>query len=223
MDICVVTYRNDAERIAGALRPGDRLRIRDNTHDNIGFAAAANLLAEQGDDELIVFVNPDGNPWPGCFDALERAFDDPDVVGCEPDYGPSCVRTILDETGGVEWLMGACMAVRRKDFEAVGGFDERLFMYCEDLDLSWKLAARGTLRQVPDARYDHDHDGSARPWLAMHRNFRNLIVVQRRHHRLSPADRLRDLKASVVGRHWRRAAAQITGAGDYLIRARRWT
>ena len=36
------------------------------------------------------------------------------------------------------------MLIRRKAFEDVRGFDERIFfMYCEDVDLSWKLWLRG--------------------------------------------------------------------------------
>jgi GT2 family glycosyltransferase len=222
VDICVVTYRNDAARVAAAIRPQDHLHVRDNTADNIGFAAGANALAKLGSAEIIVFVNPDGDPLPGCFDALETAFDDRNVVACEPDYGPSCVREPITEAGDLEWLMGACLAVRRAEFEAVGGFDERLFMYCEDLDLSLKLAARGALRQVAAAGYRHDHDGTVRPWRSLHRNFRNQLVVQRRYRRRNLASDLRDFKASVTGGHWRRALGQLTGSADYLLRARRW-
>ena len=37
---------------------------------------------------------------------------------------------------------GTCMMLRRSAFEAVGGFDERYFMYVEDVDLCWRLGAR---------------------------------------------------------------------------------
>jgi GT2 family glycosyltransferase len=35
----------------------------------------------------------------------------------------------------VAWVSGACMAIRRSDLEAAGLFDERYFMYTEDVDL----------------------------------------------------------------------------------------
>ncbi|MGE3841980.1 MAG: glycosyltransferase family 2 protein [Vicinamibacterales bacterium] len=43
----------------------------------------------------------------------------------------------------VDWVSGACMLVRRVDAEAVGLFDERYFMYAEDVDFCAALRARG--------------------------------------------------------------------------------
>jgi GT2 family glycosyltransferase len=41
------------------------------------------------------------------------------------------------------WASGAAVLLRRKAFEEVGGFEPRIFMYGEDVDLSWRLRARG--------------------------------------------------------------------------------
>jgi N-acetylglucosaminyl-diphospho-decaprenol L-rhamnosyltransferase len=40
-------------------------------------------------------------------------------------------------------VSGACLLVRRADAEAVGGLDERFFMYTEDVDFCAALRARG--------------------------------------------------------------------------------
>ena len=45
-----------------------------------------------------------------------------------------------------DWLMGACMMLRREDFNAVGGMDERFFMNSEEVDLQRRFAARGIKR-----------------------------------------------------------------------------
>lgn len=45
-----------------------------------------------------------------------------------------------------DWLMGACMMIRREDFNAVGGMDERFFMNSEEIDLQRRLAAQGIKR-----------------------------------------------------------------------------
>jgi N-acetylglucosaminyl-diphospho-decaprenol L-rhamnosyltransferase len=57
----------------------------------------------------------------------------------------------------VGWLSGSCLLLRRAAFEQVGGFDERYFMYMEDVDLGDRLEAAGWLNvYVPTAEILHD-------------------------------------------------------------------
>lgn len=206
------------------LRPHDRLLVRDNTVDNIGFAAGANLAAAQGSDPIVAFVNPDGRPRPGCFEALERALDDPGVVAVEATPQPPLPWHVPDAEGNLDTVYAACVAIRRDAFEAVGGFDGRLFMYNEDTDLSYRLAAHGRFRRAADAVFEHD--AAKRPFRAQHRLFRNFLVVQTRHGDVSQIAMLVQLARDAVGaarmRHWTPALGRVTGAADYLLRARRW-
>src|SRR5205085_4347722 len=48
-----------------------------------------------------------------------------------------------DETRAVDQVMGAFMLVRRALFGSLGGFDERFFVYFEDLDFACRARARG--------------------------------------------------------------------------------
>ena len=82
-----------------------------------------------------------------------------------PDY-----RT---DTGPVrvDWIAGMCMLFRSETFKALGGFDERYFLYYEDVDLC-RRAAQSGLAVVYDPRAELVHDarrGSRRnPRLALH-------------------------------------------------------
>jgi len=61
----------------------------------------------------------------------------------------------------VGWLSGSCLLVRRAAFEQVGGFDERYYMYMEDVDLGDRLGKAGWLNvYVPSAEVLH-HKGHA--------------------------------------------------------------
>lgn len=47
------------------------------------------------------------------------------------------------ETNEVDALAGACMLVRKKVLNTIGGFDEQFFMYAEDIDLSYRIQKAG--------------------------------------------------------------------------------
>ena len=62
----------------------------------------------------------------------------------------------------VEVISGACIMIRREVFERIGGFDERYFMYSEDLDLCWRVRQLGfNCVYVSGARIVHHGGGSS--------------------------------------------------------------
>jgi N-acetylglucosaminyl-diphospho-decaprenol L-rhamnosyltransferase len=57
----------------------------------------------------------------------------------------------------VGWLSGSCLLLRRAAFDEVAGFDERYFMYMEDVDLGDRLGKAGWQNvYVPSAEILHD-------------------------------------------------------------------
>lgn len=66
------------------------------------------------------------------------------------------VRRLTSVPREVDWVTGACLLVRRTDAEAAGLFDERYFMYAEDVDLCAAIRARGRkILFIPDAEVIH--------------------------------------------------------------------
>lgn len=61
----------------------------------------------------------------------------------------------LTEPTEIEFCTGSFSAVRTADFKAVGGFDEKYFMYVEDADLTQKLLRRGRVYLVPQCNAIH--------------------------------------------------------------------
>lgn len=76
-----------------------------------------------------------------------------------------------------DWAHGALLLVRRSEFDRIGGFDESLWMYAEDLDLCWRLKRSGRrLHYTPAAVAEHREAASTeqafgaakeRRWMAM--------------------------------------------------------
>jgi GT2 family glycosyltransferase len=61
----------------------------------------------------------------------------------------------------VPWAIAAFLLFRRSAWDEVGGFDERQWMYAEDLDLGWRLYDAGwATRYEPRARVDHESAAS---------------------------------------------------------------
>jgi GT2 family glycosyltransferase len=105
-----------------------------------------NANAARGKAPFLLLLNQDCILEPGTLEALlaHAQADDAKVAAWElrqipyehpKDYDP----VTLDTT----WCSGAALLVRRSAYEAIGGFEPRLFMYGEDVDLSWRLRARG--------------------------------------------------------------------------------
>ncbi len=76
-----------------------------------------------------------------------------------------CLDIDYEETQDVDQPAGACLACRREDFDAIGGFDEGFYYWYEDVDLIRRLRDRGRIAYVHDAVFEHVRGATFEQWL----------------------------------------------------------
>jgi GT2 family glycosyltransferase len=98
------------------------------------------------------------------------------------DHAPSTPEGSVQP---VDWVVGACLAVRRQAYEQVGGLDEGYFMYSEELDWCRRIADAGwRIIYLPTAAVIH-HEGKSSEQVvpARHIHFQSSKVRYfRKHH-----------------------------------------
>ncbi len=68
-----------------------------------------------------------------------------------------------DKPFRVDWVSGSCMMIRRAALEDTGNFDEKYFMYVEDIDLCYRMRQNDReVHYVPHAEVLHHIAGSSR-------------------------------------------------------------
>jgi hypothetical protein len=154
--------------------------------ENAGFAKANNRGVRESRGEFLLFLNTDTVCVPGAVRILlERLREDTSAGAAGPLLfnGPGSYqvsfgrrvnllgqfwqKTVLNpyfrralkrkpKSRSVGWLSAACLLCRREAFEGAGGFDERFFIYFEDIDLCLRMIRAGwNLLFVPQARIFH--------------------------------------------------------------------
>ena len=84
-----------------------------------------------------------------------------------PKIPITCASILSNKCDGrtplrVDWVSGACQIIRREAIEEVGLFDERFFLYWEDVDLCKRLKKRGwKILYFPLAIIEHSVGGSS--------------------------------------------------------------
>jgi hypothetical protein len=154
---------------------------------NRGFAAGCNAGAQVATGQYLAFLNNDARPDPEWLSAARAVLDRDGSVACVAskvlDWDGELVDFVdaglgfyghgfkvhagepdspaYDREADVLFASGAAMVARASTFREVGGFDERYFLFFEDVDLGWRLWLLGhRVRYVPASLTFHRHHRS---------------------------------------------------------------
>lgn len=152
---------------------------------NVGFGGGMNLgvaLARQQGARCFLLLNPDAFLDAESLHALWAAVpEDPMTLlapkilrpdgtmwfdGAHLDLNDGATRASRNSPAAavgrnVPWLSGACLMVSQELWDLVGGFDERYFLYWEDVDLSYRVQSAGArIRVLEGAPAVHDEGGT---------------------------------------------------------------
>lgn len=155
--------------------------------ENLGFTGGSNLGARRAKGSIVAFLNNDARPEEGWIPAALAQFAVSSRVAAVASKVLDFEGRAIDFVGsGLTWFgmgykehvteidtgaydeardllfgTGSALFVRRAQFEELGGFDEDLFMFYDDVDLGWRLNLRGyRVRFAPDSIVRHKHHGS---------------------------------------------------------------
>jgi len=177
---------------------------------NTGFVFASNRGAELAPDvDILVMLNNDTEVEPDWLQALANAletypeagaaaskmllFDRRDVIHSAGDimadgFFPQNRGVWEKDEGQYDddiWVFGPCggaAAYRQQVWQDLHGFDPRLFMYLEDVDLAWRMQKKGWKTVfAPDARVYHHLSATGGGVIASYYVGRNLILLHRWH------------------------------------------
>lgn len=182
--------------------------------ENLGYARGNNVGIKEAKGQYIMILNTDTIIKPGAIEKLVKFLEgnkEADIVGPKllngdgtsqancgrfPDlpvvlvmlfkehWGSNFVRWSPKVSQSVDWLMGAAFMAKRSVFEKIGGFDERLFMYMEEVEWFYRAKKAGFKAFfLEDSEIVHLGLGSAKsgkkePILNI---YRGLIYYYRKH------------------------------------------
>ena len=177
-----------AETLATMYAGNDRVQIIPQPK-NGGFGAGNNVGSRSASEKYLFLLNSDATLTPGCLSALLKHRAQTGIVGISAPVVrvtgtgevqqdavgifPFAARIVTRRTRRTipperaEWVSGCAMLIDLEIFNRIGGFDEEIFMYLEDVLLCWEVTnLGGQITYCPDATVAHRGGKSEVPSLS---------------------------------------------------------
>lgn len=172
--------------------------------ENRGYGVANNIGVSISTRKYLVILNPDTKLEEGCIDNLLKPLTEkPDIITVPKVlvYNGEKINTCGNKqhftgmafTRGanekpdkrsnsryVNGLSGACFAISWENYQELGGFDENIFLYMDDSELSWRINARGLkIFYMQEAIVYHDYDFKMTPEKIYHVEKGRYIILRK--------------------------------------------
>jgi GT2 family glycosyltransferase len=174
----VVVTQNIAEGLE--LPPLEKISLIKNPKPN-GYGANQNAAFSISENTFFCVLNPDIHIKTNPFPELLASFSNPKValvapkiitpegqvedsvrkfptfrsLACKAFGGSNGTYSELNSSP--DWVAGMFMLFRSDLFREIGGFDEKFFLYYEDVDICWRLRQKGyEIKFVPSVEVIHD-------------------------------------------------------------------
>jgi GT2 family glycosyltransferase len=130
------------------------------SESNRGYGAACNMGAHATDASYLLFLNDDTFLRDDCLEEIYKSLCSSENTLFQPMIRHEYARQtragnpcdIFGAAGlgfygncgtGEFFASGACLAVSKTTYDYLGGFDEKFFLYYDDVDLSWRARLVG--------------------------------------------------------------------------------
>ena len=210
-DIEILVVDNDSsDETVEIAKKIEEVRVYE-TGKNLGFAKGINFGADKANGKYLLFINPDSVFENGAISDMTKILEEKEKTGIvggklidkdensEKSAGKffGVFETLLlvlglDEALGVrfspnklsqvDFVSGGFMMVRRNLFEKLNGFDEKLFMYVEDMELSYRAKKLGyDTYFTPDTVISHAGQGSSNREFAVINIYKGILYFYSKH------------------------------------------
>ncbi|OGH51065.1 MAG: hypothetical protein A3H17_00935 [Candidatus Levybacteria bacterium RIFCSPLOWO2_12_FULL_37_14] len=179
--------------------------------ENLGFGKGCNLGAKSAKGKYVLFLNSDTQVFDKGFLSMIDFLDKNSNVAVlggklENNDGSiqrSCgkfynlfnllimllglerfgfLRSSPNKIQKVDWVSGACMMVRADIFEKLTGFDEKLFMYMEDMEICFRANKLGFVTYFyPNVKLKHKSLGSSNRTFAIINIYKGILYFYSKH------------------------------------------
>ncbi len=179
--------------------------------ENAGFGKGCNLGVAKAKADYVLFLNSDAEVIDSNLLEMSGFLDKNHDIGIlggkilNPDKSPqksagkfyNLLNFLIMILGGekfgllrkspekiekVDWVSGAFMMVNKKMFNLIGGFDKNIFMYMEDMEISFKAKKKGIETYFyPDAKVIHKEYGSSNRGFAIVNIYKGLLYFYKKY------------------------------------------